>query len=217
MESTCSMPGQCPTATAQRVHLVVEALAGREPRACTGGPASATVTCRPIELPPGVSYLVSGGDGRGARVLNAPPEDGGPAFLVEPVPDTRLGALILVSPEGGRARINGLIAPPVALLSEGDQLDVGDGFTLHVLLYRTPQVGRPTVEVVGKKCPVCLTPIGDDQVIYRCAACGTAMHLDGDDGLDCGRLASECRTCQRPVVLEAGYAYVPKGLYIETA
>jgi hypothetical protein len=82
-----------------------------------------------------------------------------------------------------------VVAPPVHLLAERDQLDIGDGFVLHVLLYRMPQVGPPPQDVVGKKCPVCLTPIGADQTIYRCAACGFGpaewKHLNEQAAFSC--------------------------------
>jgi len=77
-------------------------------------------------------------------------------------------------------------------------------------------VGPAPADWIGKECPVCRVPF---TAASRCCicACGSVMHCEdtgNDDSLQCAqlRVRSGCPACQRAVVLEPGYSYLPEGI-----
>lgn len=157
-----------------------------------------------IEIPEGVWYFRP--DAGLLPAGGAVPVD---ACLIEPA-----GArLLLVTPPGKRAWVNGAAALRVAALEPGDEVQLhGDaGEVLHVVQYRMPEV-RTAGDVAGKPCPVCRVPLEKNDRVYACP-CGALMHLEGEreDALRCAALASKCPVCSRPILTEAGYSHLPEG------
>jgi hypothetical protein len=150
------------------------------------------------------------------KVAIARPGDTENAVLVEQVTQRRQPRLLLVRVGASRAAINGLPAPQFILLKERDSLRLDEDFLLHVTVYNRPAIGPAPAEWIGKECPVCRVPFTASSRCYICA-CGTVMHCDDngkEDGLQCAqlRVRSGCPACQRPVVLEPGYSYLPEGI-----
>ena len=157
----------------------------------------------------GPSGLVAGIDGAPRLVpLGEAPAD---AAVVEPVLAGPQPELLMVSRGGPRLRVNGQPAPLVALLAERDQLQLSEDLILHVATYHEPRIGRPSPDQVGRVCPLCRTVIGPKTTVYTCWACGTPMHLEGPDKLDCARAVKSCANCQTArIILEPQYTSFPE-------
>lgn len=177
-------------------HLITDSLALDAP--------SAPPTTLP--LPAGVCYLRLDGE-RLVVTEEAPTE---PTVVLEPVRVGTQSRLLLVVPAGRRVRVNGQPVPCVALLGVRDQLQIDAGPILHVTLHHRPQVGPPTADRLGQECPVCRGPLTAETTVYVCSACGIALHAEGEDGLDCVNIGSECPACGAAVTMTAGYAYIPE-------
>ncbi len=141
---------------------------------------------------------------------------GGPECRVLLEQVTRLGVhrLLAVAPAGA-LRCNDLKAPHAVLLQHGDQFSVAGGIVLEVAEFIQPHVGPPPRELIGKACPTCRVPFGEETRLYRCSWCGSGMHLEeGDESvaLQCARLVPECPVCRHPVHLGAGYRSRPQFL-----
>jgi len=150
--------------------------------------------------------LGAGADASAIR-LEAVPMDGRPALLLSVAAGAGAGGR--VAPP--RVRRNGAPAGLLDVLAVGDQLQV-DTTIFHVSFVREPRVGAPPEAAVGKPCPVCALPIERDSVVVV-HDCGTALHLepqteDDPEPLECALLA--CPTCDAPVELEAGLAFLPE-------
>jgi hypothetical protein len=133
--------------------------------------------------------------------------------VIEPVRNQqRQPRLLMVQPELGRALVNGLPAPRVAVLKEKDIVCWNDEVSFHVTIFHRPKIGDPAPEAQGRECPVCRVPIEEKSRIYTCP-CGVTYHCEDDrpDGLECAalRAPSGC-TCGRPIVLQEGYSFLPE-------
>ncbi len=200
------MPG-----ASHQVHLVVDALSPEAQAAAGGWPGAAGEHRHPvIKIPPGVSYLVEGDDR--PRLLTRRSKVPADAFVVEPLDYEVQPQLLVITPPGRRARVNGQIAPLVCLLNERDQFRLGDDVVLHMTIYNRPRIGPPEATSLGKECPVCRGPFEADSTVYSCWSCSAQMHAGGSDGRDCARVAGECSHCHKPVRLEEGYSVPPREL-----
>jgi hypothetical protein len=177
-------------------HLITDSLA-------LDAPSAPPTT---LALPAGVGYLHFEGE-QPVVTEEAPAE---PAVVLEPVRAGSLPRLLLVVPEGRRVRVNGQPVPRVALLGVRDQLQIDAGPILHVTLHHRPQVGPPTGDRLGQECPVCRGPLTAETTAYVCPSCGIGLHAEGEDGLDCVNVGSECPACGAAVTMTAGYAYFPE-------
>jgi hypothetical protein len=139
----------------------------------------------------------------------------GAFFAVQTLRHGGAPRLLLVSAPGSGLRVNGLPAPPVALLKERDEIDFAEApYRAHVTAYTGTCVGTPSEEDVGATCPICTKRIRADRKTYRCAVCGLVLHCEDDtpddpDALPCAPLCDECPRCRTPVRTEAGYTYIP--------
>ncbi len=137
-------------------------------------------------------------------------------MLVEQVAHRRQPRLLLARGRAKGVFLNGLPAPHFMLLRERDTLRLDEGFLLHVTVYNQPVIGPVPADWIGKECPICRVPLTATSRCFVCA-CGAVMHCEDDekdDSLQCAqlRVRSGCPACQRPVVLEPGYAYLPEGV-----
>ncbi len=128
--------------------------------------------------------------------------------LVEPVVLRRRPRVLLITVPGGNVRINGRIAPIVAVLREGDRVLLeGAKHSLRLCLTRTPRIGPVAAENIGLPCPFCRVPFIGATRVYTCS-CGQSLHMEdgtaGDDRLECATLARECPRCNRPINLSTG-------------
>ena len=153
----------------------------------------------------------------GPRVTSEPPVDGvGPLFIIEPISAGPRSHLLLASPSGRRARVNGLPSPRVALLDVKDQLQIDDvDHVLHVSMFCQPFIGPAPDTSVGKVCNVCLTPLVQGQRLFLCPWCLNGLHCEepapgGAPGLECARLSSACPTCHEPLRWEPGFVFFPE-------
>lgn len=161
----------------------------------------------PLEVPAGVSFL--------ANPLEEIPyisveEPAGLACALEPVQVSGQPRLLLLSPPELRVRVNGQPAPRVALLSLRDQVQLAGGPLLHVTIHQSLHVGPPPAESLGKECPVCRDILTAERIVYVCPSCGTAIHSEGENGLDCINIGSECPACPTALIRQSGYAYQPE-------
>ena len=174
------------------------------------------------------AYVSAAGEGSGARLhLSREPRDG--AVYIEPARlsrDARDPVLVLAAP-GVRARINGIVAPAVSVLREGDILSIAARGALASARVETevrPYVGPPRAGDAGRNCSLCLAPIAasapDESsasgtaatdpdpttapaLIFECPFCETVvLHvhavIDGEI-LECARLTGSCPSCGAPV------------------
>ena len=121
--------------------------------------------------------------------------------------------LLLRSDRGESVRLNGLPAPALAVLGLRDEVRIGEWVSLHLSVWRDPQIGAAPPDRRAEKCPVCLTAIGAGHT-YLCP-CGHLLHLDGEDvpdrdRLECARLVGRCAACDEEIRLQAGYLYEPE-------
>lgn len=186
-----------PDAAPAEFHLLAAGAVGALPAA---GPA-----LKPLVVPPGVSCLTV----ETADTLALTPRSVEDAACVEPML-SRPGEprLLLASPPGFRSLINGLPAPRLALLSEGDRFQFDAGPSFQVALFFRPRLGAAPLEVAGMPCPVCTIALAEGERCLVCP-CGTPLHAALDESVEgalaCARMISQCPACQRPVRLEAGY------------
>jgi len=135
------------------------------------------------------------------------------ALRFEALQAERGDLLLMATPRGLDARINGLPAPRIAILDVADQVQVADG-VLHVTRYRTPWVGTPAAEHLGRRCPVCSVEIEADTRVSL-HDCGAVLHAEepGDkpdaDLLQCVQLGS-CPDCDKSVSMTTGFVYTPE-------
>jgi hypothetical protein len=192
------------TAIQVRVALLMERQTKAEESAEEAGGRIPGTRYERIDIPCGrVSYLGLAPDG-GLRLTQEPETE---SFILEPVQRGFRAELILITPRGHEARINGQIAPRIARLMERDLLLLDDSrHVLHVSDRTRGTLGTPPPEFVGKMCPVCRVPFASDARVHICR-CGQPLHAEGpekkeEDRLECYRLASECPNCQQPLPRE---------------
>ena len=199
-----------------QIHLIVERVGSGTPLRGTAAVVAGEPEGTPaLAVPPGPAWLWPCA-GEPPKVAEAKPPGVKGAVLMEQVPLRRQPRLLVVRAGAGRAHVNGLPAPRFALLKEKDTLRLDEDCVLHVAVFNQPSIGLASAERVGKECPVCRVPFLATSKCYVCA-CGTVMHCEdggNDDSLQCAQLRarSGCPACQRPVVLESGYSYLPEGI-----
>jgi hypothetical protein len=199
----------------QQVHLIVEEIGAEGSLRGAGATPASGMPAQPVlTIPPGPAWLwpCAGGP---PKVAMSRPADPARAVLLEQVAQRRQPRLLLVRAGASRVYINGLPAPHLNLLKEKDSLRLDGEFLLHVTVYNRPVIGPVGAEWIGKECPVCRVPFTASSRCYVCA-CGAVLHCEdsgNDDCLQCAqlRVRSGCPACQRPVVLEPGYSYLPEG------
>lgn len=194
----------------QRVDLICASADG-PPDGAAAGPARARVlscTAEPAWL------LVSAS--QEPRLTRARPGEAEAAVLLEPVLQGRQARLLQTTMGDQPAYVNGLRAPRFVVLRECDCLRLEERYLFHVTVFHTPSIAPVSAAWIGRECPVCRVPFAAGAKCYTCA-CGTVMHCEDpsvEDSLQCARLCvrSGCPACQRPVVLQAGYSYLPEGI-----
>jgi len=190
------------TAECQQIHLVPDV-----PPAGQGAPVPRAEV---LPVPTGASAVVAAPGGHPGLVpATTPPGTG--ALIVEQISNRRRQLrLLVVNPTGDRLRVNGHVAPRVAILGEKDMVQLADDSALHVTLFIRPRIGSPPSELLGKTCPVCRTAFTESSTVYLCP-CGTAMHCEPEDtdGLQCARMHHACIACERPITLKEGFSYWP--------
>ena len=189
-------------------HLLVEKLTPEDRGARTASP------CEPLTVPSHAARLrVDPMQGNVLVQLNS--DDMDKSIVLESVTSGPRPVLAMLCPEGGQVRVNGQLAPRVALLREKDQFQVqGTTIIFHVTLYHHSRLGLASPEATARECPVCRGTIEQDTTVYTCP-CGAVIHCLGeekppDERLECLKLSTDCPVCGTPVVLTRGYSYVPE-------
>jgi hypothetical protein len=204
------------SANHQQFHLLV---AGNERGSAESRPAPVAVASpagvRPdaLVVPPDPAWLIAPPKAP-ARLSTLRAESGRACAILEPVTRGRLSVLFCQRFGRHPVRVNGLPIPLFATLKEGDQLQIGSAFACYISLFNRPRLEDATPDRVGRECPVCRVPVALGVRCYVCP-CGAVMHCEADgseDSLQCAQLRarSGCPACQRPVVLEAGYTFLPE-------
>lgn len=172
----------------------------------------------PLEIPNGVAVILAASRGL-PKLVTADRFDPNQMFIVQPLWRQSRAELLTLSPTGRSPWVNGVPAPLLALLSMRDEVLFSrfSPVIAHLTVFVRPQIGPPALNVVGKRCPVCKTKFDRDGVVYRCHGCGQLMHCGGTgnrdhEGLDCASVCGKCPTCESPVQLKSGYAYLPEFL-----
>jgi hypothetical protein len=193
------------TEALQRFHLILEPAPVTEP----GEVACSVPTATALEVPDGpVQLQVRLGQPPRLLTFDGHPEED--ALLLETIEPDRRPSLILLRLGRSDARLNGQPSPRVAVLTRGDLLGLDHEWSLRVNVYHRSRVGPANPEQAGKLCQICRTPIQPSSRIYACL-CGAVMHLEnanevqGRETLECAGLGTECRVCNRPVILTEGY------------
>ena len=192
----------------QQLHLIPEAalpLVG-----CAAPPVAPRGTPAPaLPVPLGVSCLALQNGSLPIVALSAPAPPA-VSIWIEPIlaPRSQLRLLLIGSAEL-RVRVNGQLATRIVVLKEKDQFQLSTDWLFHLTLFNRRRVGHPAPDRVGQPCPICHVALSPTAMVYPCA-CGKTYHCDEKDsgGLECARLLSEC-ACARPVVLTAGFTYMP--------
>ena len=191
-------------------HLLVESLA------CGARPAARTAADLPVlAVPAGVTQLAPDRDPLAlvpaAQAGSDEPAAG--ALVLEPVTVGGRARLLLLTPAGLHARLNGAAVPALALLEVGDQLQLGGRAVLHVTEYRRAGAVSPPAKLVGSPCGVCRLPLTAETTVHICR-CGLPLHLEGppkpeSERLECA-LFGDCPTCGSEVRTEGGHAWLPE-------
>jgi len=205
---------------AQCIHMILEdtAHSGRPRGSGAGGADGTNGTTSPgfLEIPEGVSYLAVDGDHRPCLSPDPPPEMNG-CWMVEQVWRDNANRLFLINVGLGEPFVNGNPAPPVVLLSAGDEilLDRAGGIVCHVTVFNEVTIGPPPEKEIGKACAVCLTDLSRDTRAIACSGCFKAFHLESEEQpeetrLICARPGRPCPVCRTPMNFESGYLYIPE-------
>lgn len=195
--------------------LLVESLAPvAAPAAAGAGLGAASSALPALVVPPEPAWLWTR-EGGPPKIAGAKPGRAACAVLLEPVVQRRQPRLLLVRGAGVLVLVNGQPAPRFSVLKERDTLRLDGDALLHVTVYHRPVIGPPPAEWIGKECPFCRVPFVAASKCYVCA-CSAVLHCEDagqEDSLECARLRGRagCLACQRPIVLEPGYAYLPEG------
>jgi hypothetical protein len=131
----------------------------------------------------------------------------GPRFesIVGPGSQPRL---LLITDSHQPARVNGLRAPRVSLLSAGDRLRFDGSSSFQVAIYYRPQLGPVPVDFIGVSCPICTIPLAEGELCLICR-CGAPFHAADDESVEgalaCARMATECPRCLASLQTRPGY------------
>lgn len=189
-------------AASQSVHLVVEVI---------GAVFNDGATPVKLQVPAsGHTFLVAA-PGETPRLQDTPPESMQHAVVIEPVKKAYSPlSLIVINPAAAQTRVNGAVAPRVAVLREKDNFQINDAFSFHLTLFNQPKVGPPRPESVGQKqCAVCTKTLEPTSTTLECVHCGAELHLEGEGGLDCATIVSDCPGCSQPLIRAAAYTFEP--------
>lgn len=162
----------------------------------------------PLAVPSGLTRLSLAS--RAAELMACPGQQAG-CLLLEPVRAGHRQRLLLLVPDGAGLRVNDRLAPPLALLREGDRLGIGAAPALEVGFHAAPVIGPPAPESVGRQCPVCRGNVEASTRIYHCP-CGTPLHLEeGPDheARKCALVVGHCPSCGQATRLTPGCARQP--------
>jgi hypothetical protein len=204
------------SANHQQFHLLV---AGNERSLAESwpGPGAAAspagVRADALVVPPDPAWLIAPPK-TPARLSTLKAESGRACAILEPVTRGRLSVLFCQRVGPHPVRVNGLPIPLFATLKESDHLQIGTAFACYITLFNRPGLEDASPAWVGRECPVCRVPVALGVRCYVCP-CGAILHCEvaaTEDSLQCAQLRarSGCPACQRPVVLEAGYTFLPE-------
>jgi len=191
------VPAQLPT----EFHLIaLDHCAEQEPE-------SASLAPLPLVIPSGVSRLTME---NGAQVSLRP--DTASSFVsglrLEPLfSRPSEPRLLLAIPARHSASVNGVPAPHLALLTEGDRFQFDTGPAFRVALHHRPRLEAVLAAMAGVVCPVCTLALADGDLCFVCP-CGTPFHAEDESregALCCVRMITHCPHCQQAVRLVAGY------------
>jgi hypothetical protein len=132
-------------------------------------------------------------------------------IVVQPLPGHTL-RLAMWSGHG-RANVNGQLAPKLAIVRSGDEIDLDglDDLRLHVAVYQPSAVMIAGEEIAGRECAACLRKFDSSSKVYRCA-CGAAFHAETE--LNCALTLGQCSACERATCDgEEGYIAAPEGFH----
>jgi hypothetical protein len=157
-----------------------------------------------VAVPQGVSYLAARPTGE-LELTNDRPAS---CFVaLEPIRIRHRPMMVLLQPNGLRVRLNGQIAPCVAVIGHDDQLlvEAADGHSVQIAKRRRPSVQTVPPGFLGQICPVCRTPFLAGQRVWICD-CEQPLHNEpperGEDRLECARLPTHCPICNDPIALD---------------
>jgi hypothetical protein len=142
-------------------------------------------------------------------------------FVIQPLWEKSPPRLFILSSGNEYPLINGVSAPPVALLHIKDEILFTKDCKIvgHVSLYIRPRIGSPPVQRIGKKCPICRSEFKTNCITYTCLVCSQVVHCEGtgisnDNGLNCAEISKRCPTCKQPIYRDPGYIYFPEFLQV---
>lgn len=200
-------PGAARAGTTERsFRFFVETLTGS-----AAAPPPAATDLPVLEVPKGLTYLAPGS----APLTLVPNEPSAAALVLEPVHVAGRPRLLLMSPGGLHARLNGQAVPALALLKVGDQLQIDAASAiLHVTEHTAGGATPPAPELVGQPCGVCRLALTADTAVYVCSGCSVPLHLEGPpkaegERLECA-MFGDCPSCGAEVRTSGGYAWVPE-------
>jgi hypothetical protein len=138
-------------------------------------------------------------------------------FVFQPIWNNSDSHLLMVCPGRKRPIINGIPAPPIALLNVKDDILFPNAFQFmaHVSLYTRPRLGPVPENRAGRKCPLCRSILLKSTLTYTCYRCGQAIHYKRNghwdsDTLDCANICDNCPVCLARIYLNVGFVYLPE-------
>jgi hypothetical protein len=138
-------------------------------------------------------------------------------YVFQPIWNNTDSHLLMICPGRKRPLINGLPAPPLALLNVKDDIFFPNayGYLAHVSIYIQPHIGPVPDNRIGRKCPLCRSVLRENTPSYICYRCGQAIHysINGgsdSDALNCVNVCDSCPVCRAPICLEDKYVYLPE-------
>lgn len=165
-----------------------------------------------ISIPHGVSIFAAQSDAA-PRLEAAAGTTATQGIVFETLRAGARDVLLMHTPPGLSARVNGQPAPRVLMLEIRDQLQIGDEL-LHVTRFRRLRATPPGDELIGRVCGVCRLKIhANTRVIVH--DCGAPLHLEPDtvpehERLECARIG--CPNCREPVEFSEGFVYEPEAM-----
>jgi hypothetical protein len=153
---------------------------------------------------------------------------GGPrtagTFVVEQIVTESGPHLLVLTPPGRSARVNGAPLPRVGLLRDGDQVLLDGVVSLQVAVVRRFFRQAAERQHTTRPCVVCRGRIVEGREIYLCA-CEAVMHCESpessegsadflllgstDERLNCAAMLPGCPVCQRSIEWPAAEAPRP--------
>ena len=157
-----------------------------------------------------------GADGRIHKVTSPDESEAGFCFLAL----GRKNYLGLVSLRSG-ILVNGAPSLSFAVLTTRDSILLRPGHLAYVTTRVNPFVGRPSDDLLGKKCRFCSIPIDKNTQVVVCV-CGQPFHhetseshpeiVSGQERLACFEKVKKCLTCGKNLALEPFLLWDPGSL-----